>query len=91
MILQPEDAGDRIPDWIEPTRYVYDNLREGDAIISIFPHAQDFVLASFQPGVEQPRRVDYWLESRLILQATIGDKNHFPRCPLSRTSRSGRE
>lgn len=68
----------KIPDWIEPTRFVNENFREGDVVISIFPHTQDFVLAQLNKGGKTPTRVGYWLESRLIVQATLGDNRDVP-------------
>ncbi len=70
----------RIPDWDEPTKYLHDHLQEGDVVISIFPHTTNFnfVFDKVKQG-EETRTVDYWLQSRLIIQATIGDSTESPR------------
>jgi hypothetical protein len=70
----------RIPDWDEPTRYLHEHIREGDVVISIFPHTTNYMFAVHQVGRSGgPRTVDYWLESRLIIQATMGDDTDVPR------------
>lgn len=70
----------RIPDWDEPTEYLHDHLQEGDVVISIFPHTTNFNFAfdKVRQG-DDTRTVDYWLQSRLIIQATIGDSTESPR------------
>ena len=70
----------RIPDWDEPTEYLHEHLQEGDVVISIFPHTTNFNFAfdKVQKG-EETRTVDYWLQSRLVIQATIGDSTESPR------------
>lgn len=70
----------RIPDWDGPTEYLHEHLQEGDVVISIFPHTTNFNFAfdKVRRG-EEIRTVDYWLQSRLIIQATIGDSTESPR------------
>lgn len=70
----------RIPDWDGPTEYLHEHLQEGDVVISIFPHTTNFNFAfdKVRKG-EETRTVDYWLQSRLIIQATIGDSTESPR------------
>jgi hypothetical protein len=68
----------RIPDWDGPTEYLFDHWTKGDVLISIFPHIQNFAI-SLQPHDRPlPQDVDYWLESRLIVQATVGDSADVP-------------
>jgi hypothetical protein len=69
----------RVPDWDEPMRYMLANLREGDVVIAIFPHTQNFIFAAEKIGGDTPRTTDYWIQSRLILQATLGDSTEEPR------------
>jgi hypothetical protein len=69
----------RIPDWDEPMQYLLKNLKEGDVVISIFPHTTNFMFAAEKVGKDTPRSVDYWVQSRLILQATMGDATLVPR------------
>lgn len=68
-----------VPDWDEPMRYLLANLREGDIVIAIFPHAQNYLFAAEKVGGDTPRTTDYWIQSRLILQATLGDRDSTPR------------
>lgn len=70
----------RSPDWEEPSRFVQANYQPGDVVISILPHAQNFQFAaiSLEDGSD-PIDVDYWLETRLVLQAAIGDSDDVPR------------
>ncbi|WP_442485361.1 hypothetical protein [Aeoliella sp. SH292] len=69
----------RSPDWEESSRYVQENYQPGDIVISILPHAQEFQFKVLAGEEEQPIPVDYWLETRLVLQATIGDTEEVPR------------
>jgi hypothetical protein len=69
----------RVPDWDEPMRHMLANLREGDVVIAIFPHTQNFIFAAEKIGGDTPRTTDYWIQSRLILQATLGDSTEAPR------------
>jgi hypothetical protein len=69
----------KVPDWDEPMKYMLPRLREGDVVIAIFPHTQNFIFAVEKIGGETPRTTDYWLQSRLILQATLGDSTEAPR------------
>ncbi len=66
------------PDWEGPTRYLMNHLHDDDIVISIFPHSQDYMFAVHGMGDSMPRKADYWLESRLILQATLGDSQDLP-------------
>jgi hypothetical protein len=70
----------RIPDWDAPTEFLHEHLKEGDVVISIFPHTTNFnfVFDEVRDG-DKIRTVDYWLQSRLIIQATIGDSSESPR------------
>jgi hypothetical protein len=59
---------------------LHEHLQEGDIVISIFPHTTNYMFAAHRIDKDgQPRNVDYWLESRLILQATMGDSTNVPR------------
>lgn len=70
----------RSPDWEEPSRFVQANYQPGDVVISILPHTQNFQFAAIalEDGTK-PIDVDYWLETRLVLQAAIGDTDEVPR------------
>jgi hypothetical protein len=74
------DAGKlRYPHWDGPTQYLRDHVREGDVVIATFPHTQNFLMATAGAEEdEEPRQVDYWLESTLVIQATIGDSRPLP-------------
>lgn len=74
----------RSPDWRQPTEFIVSNYQPGDVIISILPHAQEFVLQQLASdrlpdGKVEGVSIDYWLETRLVLQATIGDHHEVPR------------
>jgi hypothetical protein len=60
-----------------PARYLREHLREGDVIITSHPHIVDHLL----PG----RASDYWLQSRLQLQAVLDDSRPLPLHRLSGT------
>jgi hypothetical protein len=72
----------RIPDWDEPMEYLAKNIKEGDVIVSILPHTTNYMFAveKVRNGEKgDPRTVDYWVQSRLVLQATVGDSEDVPR------------
>jgi hypothetical protein len=69
----------RIPDWDEPMQYLQTHLKQGDVIVSIYPHTTNYMFAVENAGADGARTVDYWLQSRLILQATMGDTTPVPR------------
>jgi hypothetical protein len=69
----------RYPHWDGPNEFLRAHMREGDVVMSTFPHTQNFTLS---PGAAKPAdaaNVDYWLESTLIVQATLGDSQATPR------------
>jgi hypothetical protein len=69
----------RYPHWDGPNEYLRAHMREGDIVMATFPHTQNFMLS---PGAAKPTdaaEVDYWLESTLIVQATLGDSRAMPR------------
>jgi hypothetical protein len=68
----------RYPHWDGPTEYLRKHMRDGDAVIATFPHTQNFLLAMNKDGSEPIRQVDYWLESTLVIQATLGDTRTMP-------------
>ena len=73
------EAGElRYPHWDGPTQYIRDHLQEGDVVIATFPHTQNFLMATAGGSAEQSHKVDYWLESTLVVQATIGDSSAMP-------------
>jgi hypothetical protein len=80
----------RIPDWDEPMDYLLKNIKEGDVVLSIMPHTTNYMFALHEFGVGQAlftgeaRTTDYWPQSRLILQATMGDET-----TIARDRRSG--
>ena len=53
-------------------------MGKNDALIAIFPHEQNFVMAAQQGQDVAAHKVDYWLESKLIVQATLGDTQQIP-------------
>ncbi len=69
----------RYPHWDGPTQYLRDHVQEGDIVIATFPHTQNFLWAQADSDFHHQRKVDYWLESTLIIQATIGDTLDLPR------------
>jgi hypothetical protein len=75
----------RYPHWDGPTQYLREHWRKGDVVIATFPHTQNFVMAGANAELKPPQ-VDYWLESTLILQATLGDSRHLPLDRRSGTS-----
>jgi hypothetical protein len=68
----------RYPHWDGPTEYLRKHMREGDAVIATFPHTQNFLLAMNKEESVPLRQVDYWLESTLVIQATLGDSRTMP-------------
>jgi hypothetical protein len=68
----------RNPNWCGITDYLLAHMGKNDALIALYPHAENFEIAERQ-GPTDPRRVDYWLESKLIVEATIGDALEMPR------------
>jgi hypothetical protein len=68
----------RYPHWDGPSEYLRDHVRDGDAVIATFPHAQNFYMATENDQAQRPRQVDYWLESTLVIQATLGDSRAMP-------------
>jgi hypothetical protein len=53
-------------------------LREGDVVIATFPHTQNFLMATGEEELGPSSKVDYWLESTLVIQATLGDERNVP-------------
>ncbi len=68
----------RNPDWEGITDYLLAHMGKNDALVAIFPHEQNFVMAARQGRNEAEHKVDYWLESKLIVQATLGDTRQIP-------------
>lgn len=68
----------RNPDWEGITDYLLAHMGEHDALVAIFPHEQNFVMAAKEGREEASHKVDYWLESKLIVQATLGDHRQIP-------------
>ena len=69
----------RYPHWDGPTEYLRRHVKEGDAVIATFPHTQNFYMAAQKNGSQHPEQiVDYWLESTLVIQATLGDSGTVP-------------
>jgi hypothetical protein len=69
----------KFPHWEEPLRYVREHMREGDVVIATFPHAVDHTMyfAKDNP-VPTGWRSHYWLQSTLVLQATLDDRRSTP-------------
>jgi hypothetical protein len=75
----------RFPDWEGPMQYVRDHLEEGDIVISLYPHALDFMMFSANdPRFGRDWKSQYWLQTTLILQSTLDDV-----CSLPRDRRAG--
>jgi hypothetical protein len=68
----------RYPHWDGPTDYLRQQVREGDVVIATFPHTQNFLVATAEADAANRWQVDYWLESTLLIQATIGDSRAMP-------------
>jgi hypothetical protein len=66
------------PNWNGIAQYLLAHMGKNDALIAIYPHAANFELAAQQPPDAEPPKVDYWLESKLIVQATLGDTHQIP-------------
>jgi hypothetical protein len=66
------------PNWNGITQYLLAHMGKNDALIAIYPHAENFEIAAQQGPNAEPRKVDYWLESKLIVQATLGDTHQIP-------------
>ena len=73
----------RYPNWLRPMQYLRRELREGDIVISHIPHVAEFAMHQVDgngpEGFDDRWRVDYWLESKLIIQSSLGDTEHIPR------------
>jgi hypothetical protein len=69
----------RNPNWNGVVKYLLAHMGKNDALIAIHPHAVNFEMEALKgPGEESPK-VGYWLESKLIVQATLGDTLAMPR------------
>jgi hypothetical protein len=66
-ILGYEDTLFKFPDLGGPTKFVRENMREGDIVICTHPHSATHLM--FRVGWS----TDYWIESVLQLQALLGD------------------
>jgi hypothetical protein len=69
----------KYPHWDGPTEYLRAHMREGDVVIATFPHTQNFLMSTGADTAAKNTEVDYWLESTLIVQATLGDSRTTPR------------
>lgn len=69
----------KFPHWEEPIRYVRKHMDEDDVVIATFPHLVDHTMyfAKDHP-VNRGWTTDYWLQSTLILQATLDDVRSTP-------------
>ena len=69
----------KFPHWEEPLRYVREHWQPGDTVIATFPHLVDHTMF-FAKDNPMPRgwTSDYWLQSTLMLQATLDDKRSVP-------------
>ena len=80
FVVAAYDAGQlRYPHWDGPNEFLKEHVREGDIVISIAPHTQKYLKMTEQGEAATSPLVDYWLESTLILQATLGDTRPVPR------------
>jgi len=68
----------RNPNWNAVTQYLLAHMGKNDAVIALYPHAENFEFGAQQGPNEEPKKVDYWLESKLIVQATLGDTKYIP-------------
>jgi hypothetical protein len=79
FVVAAFDVGQmRYPHWDGPTQYLREHLREGDVVIATFPHTQNFLMATGEEELGPSSKVDYWLESTLVIQATLGDERNVP-------------
>ncbi len=74
----------RSPDWDDAVRYVRENMGKDDVVICIFPHVAEHTMhelsgASMKEFPPDAWRADYWLQTTLILQATLGTEQMIPR------------
>jgi hypothetical protein len=72
----------RFPDWEGPMRRLQREQRPGDIVISHMPHAAEYTMHQLNGGDSNPRdrwRVDYWLQTAMILQSSLGDEQLIPR------------
>jgi hypothetical protein len=69
----------KFPHWEELMRIVRENMEEDDVVISTFPHVTDHTmyLAKDHP-MPKGWSSDYWLQSTLVLQATVDDIRTLP-------------
>lgn len=69
----------KFPHWEEPLRYLRDHFQEGDIVIAVFPHLVDHSMY-FANDNRIPRGwlTDYWLQTSLVLQATLDDVRDNP-------------
>ena len=79
----------KFPHWEEPLRYLREHIREGDVVVATYPHVVDHTMlfASYRKDKDVPAgeakipkgwSSDYWLQSTLVLQATLDDKRSVP-------------
>jgi len=67
------------PHWDGPVNYLRAHVQPGDVVIANFPHAANFVMQSDQNDpAHADWHVDYWLQSTLYVQATLGDDRTQP-------------
>lgn len=61
--------------WDGPVEYVRQNWQPGDVIIASLPHAVNHTMRHTGDGLLAPDwQADYWLQTTLVLQATISDR-----------------
>jgi len=69
----------RFPHWEEPLRYVRQHMKPGDVVIAIYPHITDHTMKTAKEyPVSDDWWTDYWLQSTLVLQATLDDSRDYP-------------
>jgi hypothetical protein len=80
FVVAAYDAGQlHYPHWDGPTQYLREHVRPGDIVIAIAPHTQNHLMMAGKEDMSKTALVDYWLESTLVIQSTLGDTRSVPR------------
>jgi len=69
----------KFPHWDSALTFLRENMQEGDVVIALYPHLVDFTIQTAEDqrfGSEWSS--DYWLQSIMILQATLDDVRATP-------------
>jgi hypothetical protein len=76
----------RFPDWEGSLAYLRDHLQVGDIVISIMPHVAEYTMHSIKGSIgdaeqdlQERWRTNYWLQTTLVIQSSLGDEQVIPR------------